>query len=350
MTTTIRDIAERAGVTHRTVSNVLAGNAKGVRSDARRRAERIREIAEELGYRPNMSAKAIRRGRFNSVGLIASTTVNRSNFPGLLWQGIDEVLAARETQLVLSRLADQRLTDPAFVPQILRELSCDGLLINYTHGFPPRMRELVLEARLPSVWINARQSHDCVYPDDVAAGVIATEHLLQLGHSRIAFVTGVGSAHYSVSDRCRGYSQAMHAARHEPICLGPGFDNGLPREGAAVEDVTWDAMVRRKRFGDFLAAVRPTAVVTYGTMDALTLLFAATRLGLSVPGDLSIVNVSSNADTQVGLAFSTVLVPEYEVGRTAAEMLFQRIETPEQLPGRAIAPAFVRGDTTAALP
>ncbi len=316
MRATIRDIALIAGVTDRTVSNVLAGAGKNVRADARARAERVMTIVREMGYRPNASAKSIRRGRFNAIGLLASLQPHRSNFPTQLWQGIDEALVERDMHLVLARMSDQTLGDEGCVPKILRELSCDGLLINYTHGFPPKLRELIEEYRVSAIWINSKQDHDCVYPDDVAAGQRAVQSLAEVGHRRIAFVTGIGEGHHSVSDRWLGCQEGARKA-------------GIDLQRLAPSGETWLAPQRLSETRSFLRSVRPTAVITYGTMEALTVVRVAAEQGLKLPEDMSLVNIGSTVDSSTGTGISTVLVAEAAVGRRAVEMLLAQIDNPQ---------------------
>ncbi len=325
MNATIRDIAQRTGVTHRTVSNVLSGQGKGVRADARSRAKRILQVADELGYRPNAYAKAIRRGRFNAVGLLASVTRNRSNFPALLWEGIDAALTDHDMHLVLTRLPDEQLTDEAYVPKVLRELSVDGLLINYTHGIPSRMIELIEQHTIPSIWLNTKRTHDCVYPDDVAAGRAAADHLLQRGHRRIAFMTGVSRTHYSMEDRIAGAAGAMRTAGEEMAILSPSQQ-------------TWQAPQRLAEFDQYLREQHPSAIITYGAMDALTVLRVADRAGLDVPRDLSIISIGPHGDNSAGIVISTVMVDEAGVGRSAVEVLQRKIAQPD----KTLAPVVVK--------
>jgi LacI family transcriptional regulator len=339
MSATIRDIAERTGVTHRTVSNVLSGQGKGVRADARSRAKRIREVAEELGYRPNSYARAMRKRRFGAVGLLASTSPTRSNFPTLLWQGIDEALTDRNLHLVMARLSDSTLTDPEYVPKLLRELACDGLLVNYTHAIPERMLSLIESHHLPAIWINVRRDHNCIYPDEADAGRQAAQHLIRASHRRIAYVSSISRSHFSVEARAKG-------------CQLAGADVGLRIACHFPSGSTLVATERMEFWKSILAAPdRPTAVVCYGSLDAVTAMFAARDLDFRVPHDLSIVTFGGQPDTSAGIELTTMLLPEERIGVRAVELLERRIAQPDvPTPAIAMTGTLEPGDTVVAPP
>jgi LacI family transcriptional regulator len=147
-----------------------------------------REIAEKLNYRPDAARRRTSPGRFGSIGLL--TAPNR--LPGVFFEGtfqaIRRELSQRDLHLTIGDLSDYQLTDATHIPKILRELAADGLLISYIADIPERMVSLIHQYRIPSVWINTVLEADCVYPDDFNAGKRATDHLLQLGHSAIAYV------------------------------------------------------------------------------------------------------------------------------------------------------------------
>src|SRR5712671_436551 len=136
----LKQIAATIGVSPNTVLRVLRGENKEVWPSAARRATEIRQLAQKLGYLPNGSARAIRQQRFNCVGLLLSADRGRSHLPDGLFNRAHDALADRGYRLVVSKLADEKLRSEAFVPLLLRELSCDGLLINYTDHIPAEMR------------------------------------------------------------------------------------------------------------------------------------------------------------------------------------------------------------------
>ncbi len=341
---TIAQIAKAAGVSSVTVSNVLNGRNQERWSSSKARADRIRKIAAEMGYRPNAAARAIRKGKFDSVALITASEGNtRSVISQKVLNAIHERLSEHDYAMTLSRMADKDLLDELSFPKLLRESHSDGLLVNYNKTVPEELYKLLQRFQIPSVWINAKMAADCVYLDDFAAGRLAAEQLLRAGHRRIGYFTAtypepdVGeSAHYSEPDRRDGAVSAVVSAGQSIDVLdrsklgGADFDNQhmrLLRDYLARDD-------------------RPTAMVCYSSAAATLLALAGLQLGLDFPRQLSVVVIDQLARKH-GFSFSTVVVNEPELGRTAVTLLFDKIQDPGRtLPPVAIPPVgFVSGQT-----
>ena len=337
---TIGDIAKAAGVSDMTVSRILNGRADYNRPTYARRAQRIRTLAREMGYRPNAAARSTRSGRFGNFALLLGTKDGRSSLPNGLLNGIQDALAQRDLSMSVLKLPDERLTDPAAMPKLLREHTSDGLLIDYTHGIPPRMIELIEGLGLPAVWINSRQAHNCVRPDDVAAGRLAAEHLIRLGHRRIAwadFTHGpeFPGPHYSAADRRQGYAAAMIDAGLQPLILRAqtGIDVPSPRRLAFAADV-------------LASSDRPTAVIGYAQTTTMPFHLAAAQRGLSVPDDLSLVSFDDHPMACLGPQYTTLIPPHEAVGRAAVDCLFSRIQTQRDQPPVAVPFDFDPGQTS----
>lgn len=320
MTVTLKRIAEHCGLSAQTVGYILNGKADLFRPETR---DKVLAAARELGYRPNAAAKAMRSGRFGCAALVLSTQPGRSSiFPPLL-AGIDDELAKAGMHLVHAPLADERLADTGFVPKILSQVMADGLLINYNAAIPAALIEAIEQHRIPAVWINSQQPYNCVYPDDLGAGRQATEHLLALGRRRIAYVDySHGSLrpadHYSARDRLDGYAQAMRAAGLQSRVIDS--EHGLSAGQRLPAILAW-----------LDAADRPDAVVTYSPRDVGPILHAATALRrLRVPQDLALATIDDDIADQSGVAVTTVMIPRYDLGRVAVEMLLERIAHPRR--------------------
>jgi LacI family transcriptional regulator len=213
----------------------------------------------------------------------------------------------------------------------------DGLLINNYGEMPAPFLCAIRKHGLPSVWINAKHDADCVHPDDMAVGRIAAEHLVGLGHRRIAYVSHT-TEHYSDADRETGYRAVMEAAGltpHKLLC-----------------DLNNVRFARRPPLPAWIASPdcwlrgpdRPTALIVYAEYIAMPLLHAAALLGLRVPDDLSVVVVAPNPVADTAFPLTTVLLPEYALGETAVQMLLAKIEQPAvPLARRSLAPGFVEG-------
>lgn len=315
---TIKQIAEKSGYSLRTVCRVL--NDKDVSHRTKTR-EKILRVAAELNYMPNATAKAMRSGRFGGVSLLLSSDRHLSHIPIRLLEGIQAALNPSDLHLTVACMADRELTSEAKLPKILRQLMSDGILVNYSHRFPPEMDQIIDAHQMPSIWINRRKEHDCVYVDDLTSAHQATEYLLKLGHRRIAYLdyhndATASSLHYSVHDRRHGYELAMNEAGLWPIVITrQGVLNPEDRVPLAAE------MLGRSE--------RPTAFLTYSPWTAIPLWLAATtRHGLSIPRDLSIITFSDVFDYEMGIALTTMLLPELEVGLAATQMLLERINRP----------------------
>lgn len=294
-----------------TVSSVLRG--KGGAS--RETAERIFRIARELGYRPNLAARATVTGRFNCVGLILSTEERRSTTSRKLLDGISSVLSEAGLHLAMAVVPDQKLQDESYVPTILQTCMCDGLLINYTDHIPPATHDLIHRYRIPSIWINSRQSDSCVYPDDYQGAQALTRHLIGMGHRRIAYVDLVNyltfdEKHYSAVDRQNGYVQAMNAVDLKPqiVELLSLTDSGLQMAYQLLSGPD-----------------RPSAIVCYGRTDVITILCAAQGLGLHCPRDFSLASFDNSPIKVMDWQVTTAIVPDRQVGRLATQMLLESI-------------------------
>jgi LacI family transcriptional regulator len=329
---TIADIAKAAGVSDMTVSRVLNGNADYRRPTFRKRAERIRALADSLGYRPNAAARAARTGQFNAVTLLLSSNNRRSKLPEHMLEGIHDALEEQDLSLNLVRLPDEQLIDDGIVPRLLRERSSDGLLIDYIYDIPPRMIELIERHDVPAVWYNVDRDTNAVCPDDLQAGRLATELLLQAGHRRITYVSHNltdETPHYSVLDRLRGYEQAMRDAGLTPRA-------STHRPGKFTFH---DMFINWLREPD-----RPTAVVAYSPSMVAGVLLASTEVGLRFPDDLSLITFASEP---YGLLrpLDTLLVPLHRVGRAGVEMLTGRVLAGLSMPTQRFPFTHHRGDS-----
>ncbi len=339
MVVTLEDIAGRVGVTSVTVSNALRNTGR-VGETTR---QRVLEAAADLGYRPNYAARATARGSFGSAGLILSADKRgRSYMPPDLLRGLADALESRGMHLSIATLSDEQLTSDQYMPKLLRELTCDGLLVNYNKQIPPAMEMLIDHYRLPAVWINAKRDHDAVFPDDFGGAAQATEKLIARGHRRVMYVSlsyVPETVHYSEIDRRDGYGHAMRHAGLEPVTV----DRFHPA-------------IKGLRFGQkaiglsqlLSGADRPTAVVTYALPEQIE--WAADRNGLRVPEDLSLISFAVEPD-RPGANVTAMTLPEVRIGRIAVEMLLERMASPERrLPPKAVPMGFDPGRTIAPPP
>ena len=306
----LKDISDGTGVSIMTVSRILRGTGR----ESQATCERVRAEAARLGYRPNGLARAMRRGSFGAIGLLRSTNPSAATITHTFLWAIERELLSHDLQLVMGQVPDKKLTDNVAAPRLLREWSVDGLLVNYTSHIPEKMIEVQSQFHLPSVWLNTRMKHNCVFPDDCRAMRDATAKLLALGHRKIAYLgVPLKMEHYSVQDRHEGYRKAMEAA------------------GATLRVVLWG------EHDDRLTALcailrkpdRPTALVTYSACEAMVAVVAAARLGLEMPRDLSLIAIRDDLESMGGVDVTTMLIPDIDMASLAVDMLRRRIASPE---------------------
>ena len=204
--------------------------------------------------------------------------------------------------------------------KLLRLWSADGILVNYTHGYPKRMLDLIEQYRLPAVWLNCRMQRDCLYPDDVAAGRIAAEHLLSQGLKRIAFFdyaagwNDLDQAHYSLRDRQEGYEQAMHDAGFEPVVIRDAYH--VP--SAARFDASQRWLDRYEPFEGLI-----------GYSGAQSVELALAMRGRMVGRDYQMVLFSDSLVTIAGGQAPTVVSPNWQMGQRAVQALLDKLESGE---------------------
>ncbi len=200
------------------------------------------------------------------------------------------------------------------------------VLIAYYHGIPERFKSLLRRSQVPCVWINSRQTADCVCPDDFAAGRLATEHLLARGFKRIVYVDyTLPILSDGMSDREKGCHAVLSAAGLRARTIRPGAK--LPRSERIGFSEAW--MKRRDA---------PDAVVCLSGSTAHPILHAAANLGLRVPDDLAVITFAIQPETLTGVHLTSLQVPFYEIGRRAVAMLNRKLvhaaqdEPPEIVP------------------
>ncbi|MEM6458303.1 MAG: LacI family DNA-binding transcriptional regulator [Planctomycetota bacterium] len=267
MSVTIQHIAERVGVSKQAVSYAL-NNKSGQVSPATRK--RIISTAHQMGYRPNWRARSFARKRSQIVGLVYGRPA-------------DYVEQSDVVSLMVERLAEadhELLLIPAMGPvdqwaHKLRDGRIDGCVV--THPLPEGLDTFIAEHSVPAVLLNLRSDADVpqVSYDDRRGTRLAMDHLLGLGHRRIAYYCKPKEhgLHYSNLERQQAYVAAMSNA-------------GLSAHAASVieEPEPYAASFASRPAGD-----RPTALLAYNDHDAFYLARALNRRGCHLPRDLSLV-------------------------------------------------------------
>ena len=308
-TVTMEKVANEAGLSRPTVSQIL--NGKGHRYSEESR-QRVLDAVSTLQYRPNGAARAIRLGQLGCIALLSSTIRSHSAGVGSLSDSISDTLNSHNLNLMISKLPDQKLTDAGFVPKILQEISADGLLINYVSHIPKEMIELIHMYNIPSVWINSKQESDCVYPDEYGAAKKAMQYLLSLGHRKIAFMACACADHYSVFDRKKAYIDLMKDAGLAPEIIGGAEDQHI--EHPERPTLIRTALQRQDR---------PTAVLANDAQNDMVI--EALSLGLRVPEDLHIAAFVSGNANSLSPRITSLCEPDAIMGQESVEMLIKKM-------------------------
>jgi DNA-binding LacI/PurR family transcriptional regulator len=312
MPITIKDIARRTEVSHSTVSRALHGSSL-IAQDT---AERIRQVAHELGYLPSAAARSLKTNRSQALGVILSSV--EDPFFSEILQGIEEVAQKAGYSLFMAASQHDPEREQAIV-QAMSEHRVDGVII-CSASFKSEQRRQFLTYGVPIVVVNNQAAEDyrySIYHDDVDGSRQLTQHLLGLGHQRIAYL-GNSSSGRTTLDRMNGFLEAMHAARvtvwKEFIHEVPG---GGPREG----------LTGLKHF--LSLSRRPTALVCYNDMMAIGVLKGLQAEGIRVPDEFSVTgfdNIIFSAYTHPPL--TTFDQPKRFIGAEAARLVLELLEMP----------------------
>jgi len=333
---TIHDVAARAGVSTATVSRILSGVLAG-RPETR---ARVLNAAADLGYRPSGVARSLKLGSTGTLGLIVTDILNPF-YPELV-RAIEDAARSRGLAIVLCNGQEDADREAAYL-ELLAARRVDGVVIA-SGSLSERHGRWLADAPLPVVLVNCRLangSRPAILTDNRAAARIGAEHLLALGHRRIAHITG-RPVDAASEERLAGVRDALDAAglpRDDLVVLGgDGHASGGERAMARLRELAPDV----------------TAVACYNDLTAIGVLGALRRHGLRVPGDISVVGFDD-----VGLAslvdppLTTVAQDIGAMGRWAVARLAEAVSrngggsTGDDATAEVILPArlVVRGST-----
>lgn len=313
--TTIKDVAERAGVSSATVSNVI--NDKGKVSEGTRR--KVLEAIEELNYRPNASAqRRLQKSSRKSIGLVIKELHNPYFADVII--GAQNRANEKGYSTMVSTSEGQRMMEKNVV-DLFVEKDVDGIIINplldrdadLSHLFDLKRRNIpfVLLERVHGLKSNL------VDVDNVQAATEVTNYLLDLGHERIIHFAGPEYSMHS-DERIEGF---RHAFFESELVYSDDF---VVRAGAHLEEGYETGM---NYFRNRPADERPTAVTCYNDLVAIGLLRALRELDIDVPGEVSVTgfdNVKTCDYAPVPL--TTMGVPTREMGASAVDVLIRQIE------------------------
>ncbi len=302
-------VAKRAGVSFITVSRVI-NNKGNVKEETR---ERVLAAIRELGYHPNSAGRALNSNQQFVLGFSLQNDV-RNVFVTDVLAGLQGVCRERGYQLLLSFPANGSETVDPLQPYFERRV--DGLIFLHTDLSDSDLTAVEKNA-IPCAMLWGNCDHPTlisVHPDDRCGGRMATQHLIDHGHERIAHIGGLAGSR-SAQDRQAAYETTIREAGlpvPPDYILGGGFD---------VE--TGYAMIETLMTLDS----PPTAVFCANDLIAIGAWRRLDELGLSVPDDVSLIGFDDCSYTQsVGPLLNTIRVPIADVSATGARAVIDRIE------------------------
>ena len=303
----IKDIALRAGVSIATVSHAFRNPSRV--SEATR--IKVLAAADEVGYTPNRLAANLRTARSGNIVAIIPDIGN--SFNSDIIKAIEQVAYSRGYSVLLGDTQGLPARENEFVA-MTRSRQADGIIL-MSHRVPFDEGDSVRQLP-PIVGACEFSGHDgfpAVTVDDVAGACDATRHLLELGHRRIAVITG-DMATTSSRERMQGYGKAMSEA-------GLGQDDRLIVHGdysSRSGDVSTLKLIAR--------GLRPSAIFCFSDDLALGCIYALRQQGLNVPADVSVVGYDDIVSARYySPPLTTIAQPRREIGRLCATMLFDRI-------------------------
>lgn len=307
---TIKDIAKKANLSPSTVSRALNDNPV-INEETR---ERVKKIAEEMGYERNELARGLVKGGIGAIGLIIPDITNP--FFAEVARGVEDAANKRGYGVILCNTDEDPNKERGY-KKLLQRKRVNGLILTSVTVDDPYMNLTESPTHLPLVlvsriWKETDISYIAV--DDYKGAKMAVEYLISLGHRRIGFIGGPKNISPS-QDRMRGYKEALEE-----------HNIPLQTEITSYADFTREAgrrvMKRYLKLSD-----PPTAIFAANDMIALGAIEAIEEEGLLVPDDISVIGYDDISYASLPrIMLTTVAQPMYDMGFMAAEYILDVVE------------------------
>jgi LacI family fructose operon transcriptional repressor len=311
--TNIKDVAQRAGVSVATVSRVLS-NKPHVSPEVR---ARVMKIIQESGYRPSRIASNMRNQSSRIIGVLISDI--RNPFFTEMARAIEDVAISQEMSLFLCNTDEDPAKEDLYIKTLIEERVAGVILSPTTENVDAF--GYLLASQIPVVTIDRRvegANFDGVYSDNVATAQLLTTHLIENGFRNIGAVLGLKNS-MTGRERMQGYKLAIqeHKIKFNPQFATYGYPSEIDGEEIISQWLTSNN--------------RPDAILTGNSRLTIGALNAISAAGLRIPQDIGLAGFDETAWMKhVGRGITVISQPTYEMGRTAAELLFQRIANPER--------------------
>ncbi|WP_410513501.1 LacI family DNA-binding transcriptional regulator [Paenibacillus sp. BR2-3] len=330
---TIKDIAKAAGVSVTTVSRALNGYSD-VNEDTRLK---IRNIADQLGYSPNMAARSLISKKTKTLGLLLSNVTRDSSKDNIAYEvlcGINDRSGELDYDLVLFSTTPQKQRVKSY-KTLCQERGVDGVIIMGIRLDDPYLTEIV-SSDIPCVLIDITlQGPNVGYvtSDNTNGALTAVTHLLESGHRHIAMINGHTQADVSLL-RLEGYRQALEN-------YGIPFDESLVVDGLFSEHGGKEAAFK-------ILSSRPDVTAFFCASDLMALgaLQSVKESGKLVPEDISIIGFDNiDLTAYCTPALTTIHQHKYELGYHAAQILIDLLETQQAIHHIMLATELIQRDS-----
>ncbi len=318
MRVTVFDVARLAGVSIATVSKVLNGMGSFVPISPKTR-EKVLSAARDLNYQPDFTAQSLRSRRTNTIGLVVANV--RHPYYSEIIGGVEQALQEAGYVSILSSAEDNPEREK-FCINLFQQKRVDGILLaGETDSLEDEAIFSLVEKNIPVVLV-ARELKDGRVPqvtlDNIHGGKLAVEHLLSLGHRRIACITGPPGKNDS-ERRLLGYKLALQQA-------GISFDSDLVIGGSGI--IAEDGYRDMKRL--LALATLPTAVFCYNDTKAFGALKAMQEAHVPVPGKISIVGFDDIEFCDYSSPpLTSIRQPRFDMGYKGGKILLHLLQNPE---------------------
>ncbi len=332
---TIVDVANHAGVSRATASRAMGGYGR----IAEETVEKVRKAANELGYRPNQVARAMRKGRTKTIGLVVIADFTNAFFDRAT-KSIVDAAKARGYQVLITN-TDEEIQAERQAVETLLEKQVDGLIVVPSTAL---VHDHLSEAKLggkPVVLIDRRVDGvdaTSVTTDDFAGTEAAVRHAVSMGHQRLGFLIAAAGVRHFTEDRPAMLISSVHDRVN-------GFLNGAADAGVKPKQQRWlfcedEPTITEQAVAKLLDDPKaPTIIFTSNNDMALSVLKVAGNRQLTIGRDISLVTVD---DSQWAAAMTpgitVVARPVEELGRLAVDRLLAQISSPARATEKIILP------------
>ncbi|MFZ6814012.1 LacI family DNA-binding transcriptional regulator [Undibacterium sp. Rencai35W] len=309
---TMKQVAEKARVSTTTVSHVI-NNTRVVSEDAR---ERVLSVIQELRYIPSAVARSLKNDKTHTLGMMIPN--NSNPYFAEVIQGIEDESFRLGYNIILCNSYDDPKKQAAYT-RVLMEKRIDGLIL-VSSGIDLELTQLLADEAIPKVLVDREVpgvAADFIEADHEQGGYLATKYLLDLGHRRIACVSGPKTLLPS-GDRVSGYLRALKEASID-------FNSDYLAHSDFTSQGGFSAFQQLLALPD-----RPTAIFASNDLMAIGGLCAAQQAGVRIPEELSVIGYDDIALASFSTPpLTTIAQPKYEIGVLTARVLVNRIVNAE---------------------